>query len=109
MAKFVDYDPDRDVTMMEDSYDGKLQLHYQQDVEPLLERTKMMRNDGLTDSGIKRDIWKYAEIPPVIILEMKFKYGVDIFDRNDLKKAFHLINTVYPYFKTTEKYHEIKH
>lgn len=109
MAKFVDYDPDRGVETLEDSYEGRLQIHYRQDVEPVLERNKMLRNDGLTDHGIKNDLWLYASIPPVIILEMRFKHGVDIFKRDHMKRAFELINREYPYLKTTEKHHALKH
>jgi hypothetical protein len=109
LAKFVECD-DRGVETWEDSYDGKLQVHYRQDVEPVLEYTKRLRNDGMTDYGIKQDLWHYAQIPPVIILEMRFKHGVDVFQKDHLHKVFQLINTEYPYLKTTEKMHwERKH
>lgn len=110
MAKFVDYDPERGVSTFEDmSADNKLQVHYQQDVAPVLEYTKRLRNDSATDYGIKNDLWHYAQIPPVTILEMKFKHGIDIFDKNHLKRAFELINREYPYLKTTQKNHWLKH
>jgi hypothetical protein len=108
MAKFVELD-DRGVETWEDEYEGKLQVHYRQDVEPLLEYTRALRNDGATDHGIKNDLWHYAQIPPVIVLEMRFKHGVDIFNRDHMKKAFELINREYPYLKTTEKMHWVKH
>lgn len=108
MPKFVELD-DRGVSTFEDDYDGRLQVHYQQDVEPILEYTKRLRNDGLTDYGIKQDLWHYAQIPPVIILEMRFKHGVDVFNKDHLKRVFELINREYPYLKTTEKNHWVKH
>jgi hypothetical protein len=108
VAKFVELD-DRGVSTWEDSYDGKLQVHYRQDVEPILERNKMLRINGLTDGGIKQDMWLYASIPPVIILKLKFEYGVDIFDKNDMKKAIDIINRDFPYLKCTEKHHALKH
>jgi hypothetical protein len=107
MAKFVDVNPENGVATFEDMYDGKIQLHYRQDVEPVLELAKAERNNGLTDYGIKEDIWLYARIPPVVILELRFKHGVDIFKRDHLKKAFQLINSEYPYLKTTEKRHTL--
>lgn len=101
---------DRGVTTYEDmTVDGKLQVHYTQDVSPILDYTKRLRNDGLTDHGIKNDLWHYAQIPPVVILEMRFKHGVDVFKRDHLKKAFELINREYPYLKTTEKTHWVRH
>jgi hypothetical protein len=101
----VEYDPVRGVETWEDMYDGKLQVHYRQDVEPVLEYTKMLRNSGLADQGIKRDMWHYAQIPPVVIMEMRFKHGVDIFNRDHEKKVFELINREYPHLKTTNKHH----
>lgn len=109
MSKFVDYDADRGLATYEDSYDGHIQLHYRQDVEQVLEVAKAERINGLTDHGIKEDLWLYARIPPVIILEMRFKHGVDIFKRDHMKRAFELINREYPYLKTTEKRHTLAH
>jgi hypothetical protein len=109
MARFVDYDPDRGVATYEDNYEGHIQLHYRQDVEPILETAKAERINGLTDHGIKNDLWLYARIPPVVILEMKFKHGVDVFKKDHLKKAFQLINSEYPYLKCTEKRHTLAH
>lgn len=108
MAKFVEVD-ERGVETWEDSYEGKMQVHYRQDVTPLLDYTLAHRNDGLTDHGIKNDLWHYAQIPPVIILELRFKHGVDIFKKDHLKKAFKLINTEYPYLKMTNKTHVLAH
>lgn len=109
MAKFVDYDADRGLATYEDSYDGHIQLHYRQDVEPVLEQAKTERINGLTDDGIKNDLWLYARIPPVVILEMRFKHGVDIFKRDHMKRAFELINREYPFLKCTEKRHTLAH
>lgn len=109
MAKFVDLD-DRGVATYEDmTVDNKLQIHYQQDVEPILDLAKYERVNGLTDKGIKNDMWLYARIPPVVILEMRFKHGVNIFDKNHQKRAIELINREYPHLKCTEKHHGISH
>lgn len=109
MAKFVEFEPDRGVATYEDTYDGKLQVHYRQDVEPVLDLARTERINGLTDSGIKNEFWLYARIPPVVIMEMKIKYGVDLFNRDHEKRVFELINREYPYLKTTEKHHGVKH
>lgn len=110
MSRFVEYDPTTGVEMLEDVYDTRQQFHYRQDVEPLLDLTKKERDYGLTDHGIKKDLWLYARIPPVIILEMKHRWGVDIFskDKGHLKKALDIINEHYPHLKCTEKHHEIR-
>jgi hypothetical protein len=83
-------------------------VHYRQDVEPILEYTKKLRNDNLTDSGIKRDMWHYAQIPPVVMLEWRHKYGVDLFNRDHEPAVFRLLNTEYQHLKTTTKNHTVK-
>lgn len=109
MPKFVDLD-DRGVETWEDMYDGKLQVHYRQDVAPILDLAKAERNDGLADkrvNGKAPELRKYATIPPVIILEMRFKHGIDVFDKDHQKRAFELINREYPYLKTTSMTHTV--
>jgi hypothetical protein len=108
LATFLDYDPERGVEQWQAIEDGNLKIHTRQDVEPLLDLTAIERNNGLTDYGIKKDLWLYARIPPVVILELKYKYGVDIFKKDHLKRALTLINTEYPYLKCTEKTHSIR-
>ena len=111
MAKLLDWDPLRGLQQLEDkTTDGRLQIHTRQDVEPILELAKYERNNGLSDkAGKKQDMFLYARIPPVVILEMKHKYGVDIFKKDHLKKAFQLLNTEYPHLKCTEKTHRLNH
>jgi hypothetical protein len=89
--------------------EGRLQLTYKQDVEPVLELNAYERNNGLTDKGIKQDMWLYARIPAVVILKLKFEYGIDIFNKNDFKKAVDVINRDFPYLKCTDKHHALKH
>ncbi len=110
MASFAEYDPLTGVEQWVDATpdDNRLQVQYKQDVEPLLEVCKAERNDGLTDYGIKKDLWLYARIPPTVILKLRFEHGVNIFDRNHLKRAFEIINRDYPYLKCTEKHHALR-
>lgn len=110
MAQFLEYDALRGVEQWQDGTygDNRLQIHYRQDVEPILELTKTERVNGLTDKGIKNDMWLYARIPPVVILELKYKHGIDIFKRDHMKRAMQLINSEYPYCKCTEKTHTVR-
>jgi hypothetical protein len=108
LPKFVEID-NKGMETWEDDYEGRLQVHYRQDVEPILERNKMLRDHGITDSGIKRDMWLYASIPPVVILKLRFEYGLDVFDRNDIKRVVEVINRDFPHLKTTNKTHTITH
>jgi len=110
LASFAEYNPLTGVEQWVDATadDHRLQVQYKQDVEPLLEVCKAERNDGLTDYGIKQDLWLYARIPPTVILKLRFEHGVDIFKRDHLKRAFEIINRDYPYLKCTEKRHTLK-
>lgn len=117
MSKFVDYDPLRGletrISHHKHGDSGEQQIHYQQDVEPVLDLANIERSQGLADAHAKRkykwgeEINLYARIPPVIIMEMKNKWGVDIFKKDHLKKAFELINREYPKLKCTEKNHRL--
>jgi hypothetical protein len=40
---------------------------------------------------------------------LKFEYGIDIFNKNDFKKAVDVINRDFPYLKCTDKHHALKH
>ena len=109
MAKFVDLDY-RGVSLWEDKTDdGKMQYHYEQDVEPILDRAKMLRDSGMADQGIKNDMWHYAIIPPVVQMEWLVKYGVDFNKKDHLPAVLRLLNTEYKFLKTTDKHHMAQH
>lgn len=102
MAKeFFDYDPFTGATEFFDfdEQTGIATIETTQDVEPLLERARMSRINGLRDGGIKESWFHYAEIPLVYFLKMR-KIGIDMNDPKEINRA---INTYYPELKMTEK------
>jgi hypothetical protein len=111
MARHVlDFDPTTGVTTYFDYSDngegetGRIVTH--QDTTAILEACQKARNDeDKTARGIKNDNWKYAMIPVSVQMEMLSKYGVDFHDQAQRKEVFHLINTVYKQYKTTNKMH----
>lgn len=107
MSRFVEYDPSRGMAIYEDMYDNHLQVHYEEDVEPLLELAKYERNNGLADRP-KEDMQLYARIPAVIIYKLKNEYGVDIFEKDHFKKALDIINRDFPYLRVTNKWHAVR-
>lgn len=87
-------------------HENKIQITHEQDVDEHLRRTHAQSvDDDFTKRGIHNDMWKYASIPNIIIMEMKQKHGVDFFDKNDWPKVLDLINTEYSRFKTTTRTH----
>lgn len=89
--------------------DENFRIHYQQDVEPVLDYAKALRNDSVTDGGIKKDMWLYATLPPVVIMKLRFEYGIDVFNRDHYPKLFKLLNTEFKHLKTTDLRHTVKH
>lgn len=89
-------------TMKYDRGDDVLVTTKTQNVTPILEHNKMMRNEfarnksaGLADSGI------CANIPISVITKWKDELGVDFYDDNDMDKVDALLNSDYKYLKTT--------
>lgn len=104
MADFLDYDPVTGIRhdLEYDEMTGEARITYTQDVEHVLEYTKRLANDGLTDGGIKKGWWLYAKIPPIVQIQMRAK-GIDIMDPNATNRIIQEINTHYPMLKTTQK------
>lgn len=82
----------------------------EQDVGPQLEISKSFQNDDeYTRAGIKSGMWHYAHIPNGIIQKWLVEKNVNIFNKDDNKKMFQLLNDPeYRHLKTTHKYHQPK-
>jgi len=107
-GEFFDYDP---LTGLEERYeeqDGKIMIHTYQDVEPILEHTKALRNEGGPDEAWRKNgMTVYAKIPLVVVGQMMRK-GIKIFDPNHIGAVVREVNTNYKYLKTTDKNHEVR-
>ena len=104
----LDYDPLSGTSEFLEFQDDKMRVVRTQNVNTILDQAKDRANDeDYTKSGIKRDEWHYARLPNIILEEMKSKYGVDWYDKNDTghKKFFSVLNAHYPAFKTTHWNH----
>ena len=76
--------------------------------ELMLDRNADLRNTGAADNGIKKGLWLYASIPLAVQYEMLTKHGINIHNKDHWPRMFELINTDYPYLKTTNKTHALK-
>jgi hypothetical protein len=76
-------------------------------VNEVLDNNAEMRQDAdYSKNGIKNDMWHYARIPNGVALEIKKKYGLDMFSaKPDWKSILKIINRDYPMLKVTEKTH----
>ena len=103
----VDRNPLTGETCVVSFSNGKMHITNKQDVNPILDyATELRNNTGYSQRGIKNDNWHYARIPNGVMLDMKAKYGVDMYSsKPDWKAVFACINQHYPYLKTTEKTH----
>ena len=104
MSEFFEYDPISGIrTDFEyDEQTGNVHLHRSADVSGLLDYTKSLANDGLTDGGIKKGMWLYAKIPPVVMIAMRNK-GINVEDGRHIDRVISEINSNYPHLKCTQK------
>ena len=102
--QFLDYDPQTGISdwMELDESAGQLHVHRSEDVEPLLDRNRELRNTGYADRGIKQCWWHVATIPTTVVLELK-KKGLDIFDKNHEAAVTRELQRNYRYLCTTDK------
>ena len=109
MPEFFSYDPLSGVTKFFDFEEdtNMVRIHSQQDVEPYLKRTEFLAKTGATDEAWrKNEFTLYAELPPVVQLELKNK-GIDIYSKDPsmIRRMLDEINVNYKRFKTTTKVH----
>ena len=107
MAEFFDYDPHLGIRY-DTEYDevtDKITVHAQQDVQQYVDFATEVRNSGVADKGIKRDVWKYCTIPTIVQMQMRNK-GIDIYNKDHYQAMIKEINTNYPKLKYTTLHHE---
>ena len=111
MASFLEYNPQTGVQQWVDvDHNNRLQVHYEQDVEPLIDLASHERNGNYSDTAWRKTgLALYARIPPVTVLELKHKYGVDLLSgkKDHMARALRIIDQDYPKLKCTEKQHRV--
>jgi len=102
--RLLEYDPDSKTHTWHE-YDHMTKetiITESQDVEYYLKRNRAMFNDAdFKQHGFKEEYVKIASLPNSIIMKWKRELGVDVYDRNDEKKVFKLLNDPeYRYLRT---------
>ena len=107
--RLLDYDPLSGVAVTFDyGADDQLVITHSQDVSQFLDRSQVLANDDeYSKLGIKKDLWHYAHVPALVIMEMKIKHGVDFYNPAHKQKVFELLNTDYKRCKTTNLTHTV--
>lgn len=105
--EFFDFDPLTGLTEYIEEVDGAVHLTYEQDVEPILNHTRALANEGLPDGNFRKEGWLYAVIPAVVEMQLRAK-GINLMDQNDIGRVVQEINQNYPLLKTTHRHHAIK-
>lgn len=108
MAKrLLDYNPLTGESTFIQTDGDQMRVVHEQDVRGILDANKRLANEAsVTRDGIKNDLLHYASIPNSLIIKWKQELGVDVFDKNDRKKVFSLLNSPeYKYLKTTALNH----
>lgn len=101
--EFIDYDPLTGLRYLADFHpDGGFTFRTEQDVEPFLDYTQKLRNEGVHDNGVKGEFFHYAKIPNVVALELR-KRGLNLYspDETMQKRIRQVIEAEFPYCKTT--------
>lgn len=81
----------------------KFHIHHRQDVQPLLERNKILQNDpDYKREGIKAGMQHLASVPDIWVHYLKRRKNIDVFNKNDLPKIKQLLrDPAYKFLRAT--------
>lgn len=109
MAKkrILSVDPTTQTTTIHhhDHTTGKSYIQEHQDVSKIIKRNKELQNwDAYQSYQRKQDYKHIATIPNNVIVEIKHKYGIDVFKKEDLPRLERLLmSNEYKYLRTVDK------
>lgn len=102
--RLLDYDPYTGLITTTAFQDGKNVVGYEQDVSNHLDHAAELRADtDRWNRGMKASVVHAAFVPDIVILDMRTRFGVNFYDKNQRKRVLELIEKEYPKCKTTDK------
>lgn len=109
MKELIDYNPISGLKtyfVCDDHDESNFHIHYEQDVQPIIEHNKRLQNDDSYSTRGKMSGWWHAgNIPEIVILDWRTKYGVDIYNPNHTKYIMKLLRQPeYLYLRATRGY-----
>lgn len=103
MKRLLDYDPDTGIIEWFEATDEGFNIHYEQDVEPILDLNKAKQAEGRAYYARDKEMWRVASIPILVQYKWLHEHGVDVMNRDHWPKVRQLLNSSdYRYLKTAE-------
>ncbi len=89
-SRLLKKDPGSDIELWHhyDTATDETCIETRQDCNALLDANKASANmPGIKHAGIKKEWWRVANIPNIVIEKWRQELGVNVFDPNDAKKV----------------------
>ncbi len=87
-----------------DPVEDKTHVAQYQDAQPILDYTQALANmPEYKRAGIKQEWYHFATVPNNVIIELKEKHGLDIFNNDDLDKIEGVLTRHYKKLLTVDK------
>lgn len=102
--RLLEYDQHRGLSIYHEGLgDGNFALHYEQDVEPVIELNKAKQRSGREYYANDADVWRVASVPITVRYEWIKRYGTDPLMPENQKLLERLLNNPeWRYLKTAE-------
>lgn len=103
--RLLDFNPTTGLVTSTAFEDGRNVIEYSQDLQPYWDINARYRTEGADRwaQGMKEGIVHAAFVPDLVILDMRTRFGVNFYDKNQRKRVLELIEKEYPHCKVTEK------
>ena len=104
MKRLLDYDPSSGIRRYHeyDDITKTTYIHTEQDVQPILERNKLLRNED-NGRGVKQQWWHVGTIPVGLIHKWLKEEGVDVYNPDHWSRVKQKLNSPdYRYLRTSE-------
>lgn len=108
-SKLLDFEPFSGITQTF-HHDAATDTSYIEtkfpDLDASMDACAELRNrPEYSKEGMKEGWWHLGHIPMALIEKWRVDLGVNVFDKNDLKKVLQLLHDEYSRFKTTDGKH----
>ncbi len=87
-----------------DAVEGTTTVAQYQDCQDIVDYTQALANNSeYKRQGIKQEWYHFATVPNNVIIELKEKHGLDVFNKDDLNKIESVLTRHYKKLLTVDK------